>query len=255
MHKLPLSLFLLAALTACNSSSADCTQATTNAESVACTTQAFLDTLSFPKAAKAQYDWDDSTSKTLWSNLPTTMVERAGLRMEDMSDESREAANAIAEAVLSDAGYEDYIGIRAADEYLSTLGAAASGDYADGFYFVAVFGEPDVTGDWELMIGGHHMAFNLTYHDGVAYPTPYHMAAEPKSAFTLDGTDYAPVEPEGQAFVELFSALDSSQRSDAFMGTVMADILLGPDEYGGGGGYGVAGRAGVWDGEFHCAVC
>jgi hypothetical protein len=87
-----------------------------------------------------------------------------------------------------------------------------------------------------LMLGGHHMAFNVTFRSGAAAsPTPNHMAAEPKAAFTLDGESYAPVESEGAAFVALVESLSSDQRTAAYLdGQVFGDVLLGPDEYGTG---------------------
>ncbi|MCB9680627.1 MAG: DUF3500 domain-containing protein [Alphaproteobacteria bacterium] len=211
----------------------DCTDTTTTLEAVVCATEGFLATLSDDERAEAVYDLSDTTSRTLWSNLPTGGKARAGLRLEDMSDASRAAAEQVAATVLSDAGYADYVGVRAADAYLASS-SGGGGGYGDGLYYVAVFGTPSVTEDWALMIGGHHLAYNVAWVDGVGYPTPNHIGSEPKASFTLGGETYAPVVTEGAAFAAVFQALDSDVLDDAFLGTVMADVLLGPDEYGTG---------------------
>lgn len=210
-----------------------CEDLSTHAEQVACATTAFLATLTEAELAAAQFEFSDAESKTLWSNLPVEMVPRAGLQLGSMSSEAKAAAYTVARAALSDQGYSDLVGIIASDDYLQASGGGSG--YGSGLYSVAVFGTPSATGDWMVMIGGHHMAYMVTYRAGVGYPTPNHQAAEPKAAFTLEGESYAPVESEGNAFVALFSSLSESQRAAAYLdGQVFADVLLGPDEYGTG---------------------
>ena len=211
----------------------DCADQSTHAAEVACAANAFLATLSASQVGVAQYDWSDSEAKTLWSNLPPRMKPRAGITFGELSDASRTAAYAVAKAALSDAGYEDYVGVIAADEYLTQNGGGS--DYGADNYAIAFVGEPTADGSWTLMLGGHHMAFNITYQNGVESPTPNHLAAEPKVSFTLDGESYAPVASEGAAFVALMAGLNSAQRSAAYLdGQVFDDVLLGPDEYGTG---------------------
>jgi hypothetical protein len=210
-----------------------CEDLTTHAEQVVCATNNFLATLTESELAAAQFAFTDAETKTLWSNLPVEMVPRAGLQLGAMSTEAQAAAYTVARAALSDQGYSDLVGIIASDDYLQASGGGSG--YGSSLYSIAVFGTPSTTGDWMVMIGGHHMAYMVTYRAGVGYPTPNHQAAEPKASFTLEGESYAPVESEGSAFTALFSSLTESQRAAAYLdGQVFADVLLGPDEYGTG---------------------
>ncbi|BFM07874.1 DUF3500 domain-containing protein [Halioxenophilus aromaticivorans] len=156
---------------------ADC-QLDSDVATIACAANAWLDTLSTDELATAQLEWSDSEARTRWSNLPVGNVARNGLRLDAMDDESKEAALVVAKAVLSDAGYEDMIAGFAADEYLQTLGGNG---YDKEYYYFAIFGYPDSASDWMLQIGGHHMAYNITFVSGDGYPVPHHLGAEPKS--------------------------------------------------------------------------
>ena len=71
----------------------------------------------------------------------------------------------------------------AADAYLAANGGGSG--YGDGLYWIAIFGTPSATGDWAIMFGGHHMAYNLAFTGGIGYPTPNHLGVEPKAAFGL----------------------------------------------------------------------
>lgn len=198
------------------------------AESVACAANAFLNTLSSSELAKAQLSWSDSEARTVWSNLPVSSVSRNGLRLDAMSDDSQTAALVLAKAALSDAGYVDMISGFAADEYLNSVKGASG--YGAELYYVAIFGDPSADGDWMLQIGGHHMAWNITWLSGEGYPFPRHQGAEPKTSFTLDSASYAPMADEGDALVAVFDALDSSDLSYAYLsGESYSDVLVGPD--------------------------
>ncbi|MCY0965871.1 DUF3500 domain-containing protein [Parathalassolituus penaei] len=200
----------------------------TQAESVACAANAFLDTLSSSELSKAQLSWSDSEARTVWSNLPVGTVTRNGLRLDAMSDESKTAALVLARAALSDAGYVDMIGGFAADEYLNSVKGASG--YGAELYYVAIFGDPSADGDWMLQIGGHHMAYNITWLSGQGYPFPHHKGAEPKASFTLDSATYAPLKDEADALVAVFDSLDSTDLSYAYLsGESYSDVLVGPD--------------------------
>jgi hypothetical protein len=135
--------------------------------------------------------------------------------------------------VLTDAGYSDLDGIRNADDYLSENGGG--GGYGSGNYLIAVFGTPSTTGDWALMFGGHHMAYNISYIAGVGYPTPNHVGVEPKAAFTLNNVTYAPLVDEGTAMTSIFSSLSTADLATAYLtGQTFSDVLIGPVEYGTG---------------------
>jgi hypothetical protein len=196
-----------------------------------CQAQGFLGTLSATELTTANPAMTDTTARTKWSNLPTGMVARGGIKMGSLSTNSQAAALELMKTVLSADGYSDLDGIRAADSYLGTM----QGGYGADLYYVAIFGTPSATGQWEVMFGGHHMAFNIVYSGGEAHPTPNHQGAEPKAPFTLNGTTYAPVQGEGAAMQAIFTSLDSTQLASAYLsGQTFGDVLIGPVEYGTG---------------------
>lgn len=211
----------------------DCSGATGHMEEVVCAANALLATLTEDQQSAIQYDWSDSEAKTLWSNLPNS--ERNGPTLGELSEAGVAAAMNLASLVLSEEGYEDFTGVLAADDYLGTLsggGGPGGGQYSSDNYHVAFIGTPSTTGDWMLQLGGHHLAYNVTYLAGTGYPTPNHIGVEPKSIFTLDNTAYQPLSEEGQALTALFDSLDSTQLETAYLeGQVFMDVVLGPVEY------------------------
>lgn len=205
----------------------------TEIENTVCVVEEFLETLSDSEQSEVLLEWSDSTARTVWSNLPG--VNRNGLRFGDMDEETLAAAKKVAEAVLSSDGYEDFLGVLAADDYLGTLrgnggGSGGGSTYSSDNYYIAFFGTPDKSGNWMVQIGGHHLAYNVTYLDGVGYPVPNHIGVEPKSSFSINSASYAPLKEEGDVLVAMFDALDETQLSDAFLdGEVYSDVLIGPD--------------------------
>lgn len=210
----------------------DCATAQSGAGEVVCAAEAFLATLTAQERAIAQSSFDDAAARTTWSNLPG--VTRNGLALGDMSEATRAAAMTLASKVLSADGYDDWVGILAADDYLGQQGGGGGpgggSQYSSDNYHVAILGAPSLTSDWMLQLGGHHMAFNITWRAGKGYPVPLHQGVEPKGEFTLDGESYAPLVDEGEALVALFASLNTEQLATAYLsGQSFADVLVGPD--------------------------
>jgi hypothetical protein len=78
----------------------------------------FLATLDEGQRAKVVFDFNDEAQRKRWSNLPTGIVQRAGLRMGDLTPPQREAAMAVVKAALSPQGYQKIVEIVNADEVL-----------------------------------------------------------------------------------------------------------------------------------------
>ena len=270
-----LCLALAACLTACGGGSSDSTASsssgssgsstsssssggtttascdTTYVDGVLTAVNAFESAIGSTLSAATQYsDSAYSTSqlnvyKTDWSNLPPGAINfsRPGIMLSQLSSSSQITAfNTLAQTVLSDAGYNDFQGVLAADDYLGYTENANG--YGANLYHIALVGTPSQTGLWTLMLGGHHMAFNVTFNAGCAYPTPHHIGVEPRTAFTsnnhyasTNGTavyaadTYQVLSDKASAMAAIFSALSSAQLSGAFLsGQTFNDILIGPVE-------------------------
>src|SRR5579863_3157426 len=85
---------------------------------IASSANAFLASLDQKQRQNVLFAFDDAQQRTRWSNLPTTMVRRAGLSMGELSAAQRSAALALVASVLSKRGFEKVQQIMAADETL-----------------------------------------------------------------------------------------------------------------------------------------
>jgi hypothetical protein len=215
----------------------DCTASTSNLEKAICQANGFLGTLT-ADAATANPTFANVATRTKWSNLPGTA--RAGVKIGSLSATSQAAALALMATVLTEAGVADLTGVRNADDYLATQpgssgGGEGAGPYGAANYYLAIVGVPSATANWAIMFGGHHMAYNLTYVNGVAYPTPNHLGVEPKASFTINNGTFMPMADEGAAMVAVFKSLDPTALNTAYLpNQTFTDVLIGPVEYGTG---------------------
>lgn len=230
-----------AVLTVNTAVASDCT-VSTYSENVRCAVEAFAATLSSTQLASFEYTSDNSTSaqisvaKTQWSNLPVAMVQRSGISYGSLSTAQKTAFIAVARAALTDQGYKDFVDVIAADDYLATM----TNGYGSDLYYIAVEGQPDASGLWMLQIGGHHLAFNISFSGGLAYPTPHHIGVEPKASFTVNGTSYQALAAKAGAMVAIFegqtdslspSTSGSTALNSAKLSGSYGDVLVGPVEY------------------------
>src|SRR6266853_1858558 len=61
------------------------------AAAIVASADSFLSSLNDAQRSKALFDFNDAAQRAKWSNLPTTMVPRAGLKMGDLTDAQRKA--------------------------------------------------------------------------------------------------------------------------------------------------------------------
>jgi hypothetical protein len=73
---------------------------------IATAAKKFLATLDEAQRGKVIFDFKDDAQRKRWSNLPTSMVKRAGLRMGDLSKPQRDAAMAVLATALSPQGFQ-----------------------------------------------------------------------------------------------------------------------------------------------------
>ena len=92
---------------------------------------AFLATLSDAERAKCTFGFT-SSQRTGWSNLPSGIFQRNGLRFGDMTARQREAALALVAAALSREGYQKVTDIMNGDEVLKNAGGGQTGGRQGG---------------------------------------------------------------------------------------------------------------------------
>lgn len=192
--------------------------------------QVFIDGLDQNLKTKVLFAFTDQEQRARWSNLPTGIYQRRGVRLGELKAPQREAVMAILRAALSPAGFTKIKGIMDADEYLKLHDRAPMAFGLDEFY-ISFVGTPSTTSPWLLQFGGHHLAMNLTYAGGAEVMTPTLTAVQP-ATFPQDGKTMRPLGAENDKAFALVNALDEGQKKQAILGSVMRDLVLGPGEDG-----------------------
>jgi hypothetical protein len=192
----------------------------------------FLASLDDAQRSKVLFDFNDAAQRVKWSNLPTTMVPRAGLKMGDLSAPQRKAAMDLLATTLSKRGYEKVLAIVEGDEALK---AASPGRGAPMFgrdlFYISILGKPSLKDPWMLQFGGHHLALNITMVGSAGILTPSLTAAQP-AKYTVDGKTVRPLGAENDKAFALVNALDEAQRKQAILNYKVADLVLGPGQDG-----------------------
>jgi hypothetical protein len=199
--------------------------------------QGVINSLDAAGRASLQFGWDDNQQRKRWSNLPSPMVERRGIRLGDLTDTQRAAVTALLQVSLSVSGYRKVTEIMGGDEMLRTTGGGIGGPRGGGpafgkdNYWLAFLGTPSTTAPWMLQFGGHHLAINLTIGGGNASMTPSLPAAQP-ATYTFEGKEIRPLGKENDKAFALINALDEGQRKQAILTYRVADLVLGPTQDG-----------------------
>ena len=191
----------------------------------------FLATLDDGQRGKVVFDFKDEAQRKRWSNLPTTMVKRAGLRMGDLTGSQRDAAMALLKAALSPQGYEKTLRIVEADEVLKNQSAGRGPAFGRDEYYISFLGKPSATDPWMIQFGGHHLGLNITFAGEQGTLAPSHTAAQP-AIYELEGKTIRPLGREVDKSFALLSSLDEAQKKQAILGFQMRDLVLGPGRDG-----------------------
>jgi hypothetical protein len=198
--------------------------------------QALMATLDAAGRTKVQFPFA-GPQKTKWSNLPSGIFPRQGLRLADLTPPQRAAVTTLLQAALSADGYRKVTEIMRGDEVLRTGAGGGRGGPGGGVifgedeYFLAFLGTPSTSQPWMLQFGGHHLAINLTLAGSQASMTPSLPAAQP-ATYTFEGREIRPLGKENDKAFALINALDEKQRTQAIIGSRVSDLVLGPGQDG-----------------------
>lgn len=218
------------AQTASPTASAPAAAPGTPAGGIADAAKKFLASLDEAQRGKVEFDFKDDAQRKRWSNLPTGIFRRAGLRLGDLTQSQRDVAMAVLAAALSPQGYEKVLQIVEGDEVLKK---AEGGRLIFGRdeYYVSFLGQPSTTGPWMIQFGGHHLGLNITLVGEQGTLAPSHTGAQP-AIYELEGKTVRPLGREVDKAFALISSLDEAQRKQAILGFQMRDLVLGPGRDG-----------------------
>ncbi|MGI4728168.1 MAG: DUF3500 domain-containing protein [Janthinobacterium lividum] len=224
--------FALTVSAATTTTTTGCSTQTTTAAKVLCAVQAFEATLTATQLAGVQFSYLSSNA-IKWSNLPCGAQCREGLVFSSLTATQLAAAKAVVAAATgttANEGYDEVTQIIAADDILAAT--AGGNTYSSGNYYIAFVGTPSITGTWQLQFGGHHIAVNQTYSNGVVTGnTPSFRGVEPKS-WTSGTTIYAPLAQEQSVMAAMLASFTTAQLATAKVSTTFSDVVLGPGSDG-----------------------
>ena len=93
-----------------------------------------------------------------------------------------------------------------------------------GNYFISVLGTPSESKPWMLQIGGHHVAYNLTFNGGREGATPLFFGSEP-IIFNMGDTEFEPLATQSAAMSNLARAL--ANHTEAKLSGTFTDVVKG----------------------------
>lgn len=226
--------------------------------------QAVVAALDEAGRAKVQFPFE-GPQKSRWSNLPSGIFQRDGIRLTDLTAPQTAAVMHLLEVALSADGYRKVTEIMQGDEVLKgqsgggrqtapptqapaaqaappTPGGQGQGRggrggrgggpiFGAGEYWLAFVGVPSVTTPWMLQFGGHHLAINLTMAGAHSSMTPSLPAAQP-AKYSIEGREIRPLGRENDKGFALVNALDATQKSKAILNYKVSDLVLGATQDG-----------------------
>ena len=216
--------------------------------SIVAAAQAVLKTLDDAGRAKVQFPFE-GPQKTKWSNLPSGIFKREGVRLADLTPAQRTAVDRLLSTAFSKDGYRKVTEIMRGDEVLRKAegdgrggppggGGRAGGRGSGGGvifggdeYYLAFLGTPSAASPWMLQYGGHHLAINLTMAGSEATMAPSLPAAQP-ATYTFEGRTVRPLGNENDKAFALINALNDQQRKQAVLDYRVSDLVLGPGQDG-----------------------
>jgi hypothetical protein len=204
----------------------------------------FLGTLGATERVRGQFGFT-SNQRTGWSNLPSGVFQRNGLRLGDMTAPQRAAALALVASALSREGYRKVTDIMNGDEVLKNARGGRTGGRPGGAgpggrggpgggvrfgldeYYIALLGSPSAVTPWMIQFGGHHLAINVTVVGPNNVMTPSLPAAQP-AKYALNGQTIRPLGQENDKGFALINALNAAQQKQAILTYQVPDLVLGP---------------------------
>lgn len=203
----------------------------TNTAAIVAAANTFLNTLTATQRNSVQFAFTDAAQKTRWSNFPTGIFSRAGVKIGSMTDTQRTALLALLATTFSANGYTKIVNIVNADEALRASSGGGNLTFGLAEYFVAFLGTPSVTTPWIIQFGGHHLAMNVPIVAEDVVLTPSLTGNQPAS-FALGGTTVRPLGGEVDKAFALMQSLSATQQAQANLAVRVTDLVLGPGQDG-----------------------
>jgi hypothetical protein len=181
--------------------------------------QKFLDSLTPEQRHKTVYAFD-SPERIAWHFVPLQDADkkptRKGLRLEEMTDEQRNAARDLLRAGTSRSGYTKATTIMSLELILRELEKGSGPVRNPGWYFFTIFGKPSKAGKWGWRVEGHHLSLNFTIDNGeVVSATPAFFGANPATVKQGERKGLTTLPQAEDLARELYTSLSAEQKAVA----------------------------------------
>lgn len=188
--------------------------------------ESLLERLDDSQREQVRFAFGDEEQRRRWSNLPSGIYTRRGLRMGDLNDEQKEAVFNLLRATLSEAGFQQVVDNMNGDEVLKREGGRPR--FGKDEYFVSILGEPSTTEPWMWQFGGHHLAINATIVGEQITLSPSLTGGQPVD-YAFDGKPVRQLAEEEDKAYDLIGSLLKEQRKVVVVGDHHDDLEYGPN--------------------------
>jgi len=186
-----------------------------------------LEALEDTQRAAAVFERDDAVQRTRWSNLPSGIFERRGLRMQDLGEPLRRKVLALLGVVLSEPGLQQVLDNMFADGQLPAPPPERGVTFGEHEFFLAFIGAPSLVEPWMIQFGGHHLGLNITVLGERIVLAPCLTGGQPMH-FRQGERDVVQMAEELDLAYGLLESLDEAQRARAVRADVHIDLTWGP---------------------------
>jgi len=163
----------------------------------------------------------DSPEWRTWSN-PEFLLSDKGVRLDEISKDSRDKVMKVLELTLSPEGFEKAVGAMRINGFLGELVKAPAVVNEFSYNFV-LFGEPSATAPWGFSFYGHHLCLSVFFYKAQIVVSPWFTGAEPN---LIDEGPYKGtriLEVEERLGLQLMQSLSLEQQSTAQVYKLMKD--------------------------------
>lgn len=175
----------------------------------------FLSSLDTDQKAKALLKQNDSL-RTDWHFFPSTMFDREGIPLKELSDTQKELVHELLQTYLSKSGYDKAMGAIEVEGILGDL----TNDHVfrdTGRYYTTFYGEPNSEKPWSWAFEGHHVSLNFTIAgDEVTY-VPMFYGANPAIVMEGPSKGHRSLVNEEDLGLKLINLLDETQQEKAII--------------------------------------
>jgi Protein of unknown function (DUF3500) len=165
----------------------------------------------------------DSPVWQQWQNTENH-VEDYGLRLDETTEDAREAVMDVLRASLSQKGYEVSRNVMRLNRFLGDLvgGPAILSEWS---YIFCLYGSPSTTEPWGWQLFGHHLSLNCLVIGGHMVLSPAFLGAEPAYADAGPFAGISLFEDEERLGLSLMRSLSEVQQRTA----IVAHAMMGGD--------------------------